>query len=194
MKNFLIIFLVMASIPGLLIGQDSLSVNSKYINFEFDRGPMISAGYFLQQGLALEAGIALAFDGEINSNGDSQGGGTVTIGEPLPRAQTDEIPRGSVGEHTDKICRVCAEDAFQDNRVAGRFVIVPVRRPDQNRVHPRWKNRRGGQVGPLYVPVTVGGTVVYICRVPRRAVVARNKDFIHVGVIGSPPCEEIILS
>ena len=59
----------MVSIPGISAGQDSLSVNSKYINFEFDRGPMISAGYFLQQGLALEAGIALAFDGEINSNG-----------------------------------------------------------------------------------------------------------------------------
>jgi hypothetical protein len=55
--------------PHFILAQDSLKANTKYVNFEINRVPIISGGYFLQDGLALEAGIVLAFDGEINSNG-----------------------------------------------------------------------------------------------------------------------------
>ncbi len=69
MKLYRIMFIFLAVFPVYLSAQDSLLVNQKYINFEINRTPLISAGYFLQNGLALEAGIGLAFDGERDSNG-----------------------------------------------------------------------------------------------------------------------------
>jgi hypothetical protein len=69
MRSFLWIVIILVIIPGFLFSQDSLLMNQKYVNFEINRTPFISAGYFLQDGLALEAGIGFAFDGEINSNG-----------------------------------------------------------------------------------------------------------------------------
>jgi hypothetical protein len=69
MKNIYLLFAALLMIPNFIMAQDSLKANTKYVNFEINRVPIISGGYFLQDGLALEAGIALAFDGEINSNG-----------------------------------------------------------------------------------------------------------------------------
>jgi hypothetical protein len=69
MKSILWIIIALAILPGFLFSQDSLRMNQKYINFEINRTPFLTAGYFLQDGLALEAGIGLAFDGEISSNG-----------------------------------------------------------------------------------------------------------------------------
>ncbi len=69
MKAILWVTIVFLMLPGFLFAQDSLQMNQKYINFEINRTPFITAGYFLQDGLALEAGIGLAFDGEISSNG-----------------------------------------------------------------------------------------------------------------------------
>jgi hypothetical protein len=69
MKKVIIFFLLLLILPAITNAQDSLKANLKYINFEINRVPLISGGYFLQDGLALEAGIALAFDGESNSNG-----------------------------------------------------------------------------------------------------------------------------
>jgi len=69
MKLIIWVVVVICLLPGFLLSQDSLQMNQKYINFEINRTPFITAGYFLQDGLALEAGIGLAFDGEISSNG-----------------------------------------------------------------------------------------------------------------------------
>jgi len=69
MKTGFHIFICLLVLPVFLLAQDSLLVNQKYLNFEINRTPLISAGYFLQNRLALEAGIALAFDGERDSNG-----------------------------------------------------------------------------------------------------------------------------
>jgi len=69
MKPILGVVIVFLVVPGFLSAQDSLQMNQKYINFEINRTPFISAGYFLQNGLALEAGIGIAFDGEISSDG-----------------------------------------------------------------------------------------------------------------------------
>ena len=69
MKQVIWILAVICLLPGFLLSQDSLQMNQKYINFEINRTPFITAGYFLQDGLALEAGIGLVFDGEISSNG-----------------------------------------------------------------------------------------------------------------------------
>jgi hypothetical protein len=69
MKLVIWVVIVICLLPGFLLSQDSLQMNQKYINFEINRTPFITAGYFLQDGLALEAGIGLAFDGEISSNG-----------------------------------------------------------------------------------------------------------------------------
>jgi hypothetical protein len=69
MKLSIWLMIVLVVCPGFLFAQDSLLMNQKYINFEINRTPFISAGYFLQDGLALEAGVGLAFDGEISSNG-----------------------------------------------------------------------------------------------------------------------------
>jgi hypothetical protein len=69
MSRFMIVILGLVLIPIFLFAQDPLSVGSKYIDFEINRMPFISGGYFLQDNFALEAGVGFAFDGEINSNG-----------------------------------------------------------------------------------------------------------------------------
>jgi hypothetical protein len=69
MKRNIMFLAIILILPNFLIAQDSLKADTKYINFEIDRMPIISGGYFLQDGLALEAGIALGFNGENNSNG-----------------------------------------------------------------------------------------------------------------------------
>ena len=51
------------------VTQDSLLAGDRYLNFEMNRTPFISGAYFLQNGLALEAGIGLSFNGENDSNG-----------------------------------------------------------------------------------------------------------------------------
>lgn len=51
------------------IAQDSLLAGSKYLNFEINNTPFISGAYFLQNLLALEAGIGFSFNGESDSNG-----------------------------------------------------------------------------------------------------------------------------
>ncbi len=50
-------------------GQDSLSAGNKYVNFEIHRSPFISGGYFIQNRLALQAGIGFSFNGDDDSNG-----------------------------------------------------------------------------------------------------------------------------
>ncbi|MBN2364681.1 MAG: hypothetical protein EH225_00900 [Calditrichaeota bacterium] len=52
-----------------LPAQDSLEVHSRYLNFEVNKTPFISGGYFLQDLVALEAGIGFTLDGERDSNG-----------------------------------------------------------------------------------------------------------------------------
>jgi hypothetical protein len=69
MRPYFFVLTVLSLITIPLLAQDSLQINQKYINFEINRTPLISAGYFLQDQLALEAGIGLAFDGERDSNG-----------------------------------------------------------------------------------------------------------------------------
>lgn len=69
MARYFLRSILILLIPFLVSAQDPLQLNSKYINFEIDRIPIISAGYFLQDGLALEAGVGFAFDGGVNSNG-----------------------------------------------------------------------------------------------------------------------------
>ena len=61
--------LIILFVPILLMAQSTLPAGAKYVNFEVDRTPLISAGYFLQNGLALEAGGGVAFNGEMKSNG-----------------------------------------------------------------------------------------------------------------------------
>jgi hypothetical protein len=51
------------------VTQDSLSAGDKYLSFEMNRTPYISGAYFLQNKLALEAGIGLSFNGESDSDG-----------------------------------------------------------------------------------------------------------------------------
>ena len=67
-KLFICIITVLIA-PLILFAQDPFSVGSKYLDFEINRRPFISGGYFLQDNFALEAGVGVAFDGEINSNG-----------------------------------------------------------------------------------------------------------------------------
>ncbi len=69
MKLFIRLWLVILVIPAFLLAQGPLLTGSKYINFEIDRTPMISGGYFLQNGLAIEGGVGIAFNGEMESNG-----------------------------------------------------------------------------------------------------------------------------
>lgn len=49
--------------------QDSLSAGDKYLTFEVNRSPFISGGYFIQDRLALQAGVGFSFNGEDDSNG-----------------------------------------------------------------------------------------------------------------------------
>ena len=69
MSKLFISIVVVLIAPLILFAQDPLSVSSKYLDFEINRIPFISGGYFLQDNFALEAGVGVAFDGEINSNG-----------------------------------------------------------------------------------------------------------------------------
>ena len=69
MSKLFISIVVVLIAPLILFAQDPLSVSSKYLDFEINRIPFISGGYFLQDNFALEAGIGVAFNGEINSNG-----------------------------------------------------------------------------------------------------------------------------
>ncbi len=54
---------------AVLSGQEYYQPNTKYVNFTIERVPLISGGYFLQPGLALEAGVGFAFNGEQDSDG-----------------------------------------------------------------------------------------------------------------------------
>jgi len=69
MRQFSLVVLIFLFVPIFLLAQSSLPTGSKYINFEIDRTPIISGGYFLQNGLALEGGVGIAFNGEMESNG-----------------------------------------------------------------------------------------------------------------------------
>jgi hypothetical protein len=69
MRCFFIYILTILVVPNLLTAQNSLQQNSKYINFDMNRTPFVSGGFFLRNNLALEAGVGLAFNGENNSNG-----------------------------------------------------------------------------------------------------------------------------
>ncbi len=68
MRNILIL-IFMIIFFSFLPAQDSLEVNSTYLNFEINRTPFISGGYFLQNLVALEAGVGFTLDGESNDNG-----------------------------------------------------------------------------------------------------------------------------
>ncbi|GAB4372803.1 MAG: hypothetical protein Kow0042_16330 [Calditrichia bacterium] len=52
-----------------LQAQNPVDKDSKYVNFEIDRTPFLSGGLFIQKNLALEAGVGLALNDEIGSNG-----------------------------------------------------------------------------------------------------------------------------
>jgi hypothetical protein len=68
-----------------VMSQPPFQANQKYLSFEITTTPYLSGGYFLQDKLALEAGIGLAFMGEDNSNGFglSLGLDMYSPGEPL---------------------------------------------------------------------------------------------------------------
>ncbi len=68
-KALLLCFLF--AFPISLLGQEYFQTNSKYVNFTIERVPLIAGGYFLQPGLALEAGVGFAFNGEQDSDGIS---------------------------------------------------------------------------------------------------------------------------
>jgi hypothetical protein len=67
--RFTKIGVILLALISIGFAQDSLSVNTRYLNFEISRTPFVSGGYFLQNRLALEAGIGFNFDGESGDNG-----------------------------------------------------------------------------------------------------------------------------
>lgn len=69
MKRTSLMALVMSFLWAHGFSQDSLSTGDKYLNFEINRTPFISGGYFIQNRLALQAGIGFSFNGENDSNG-----------------------------------------------------------------------------------------------------------------------------
>ena len=66
-KYFLTVFLIPVMF-SLANAQDSLRAGTRYLAFEIDRSPYISGGYFLQDLLALEAGVGFIFNGETDTN------------------------------------------------------------------------------------------------------------------------------
>ncbi len=69
MKNLFRTFILLCVFPLFVFAQQPLEQGSKYINFEIDRTPLISGGYFIISGIALDAGIGLAFNGDVDANG-----------------------------------------------------------------------------------------------------------------------------
>lgn len=69
MKRLLLLISIFLCIPAWSRAQDQMQMNTVYVNFELDRTPLISGGYFLRDELALEVGAGLAFNGEKDSNG-----------------------------------------------------------------------------------------------------------------------------
>ena len=69
MKKIMFAFFLL--FPGwvVVMGQSQFQAEKKYLNFEIKTTPYITGGYFLQDRLALEAGIGLAFMGENDTNG-----------------------------------------------------------------------------------------------------------------------------
>ena len=51
------------------VTQGYLSAGDRYLSFEMNHTPYISGAYFLQNSLALEAGVGLSFNGESDSDG-----------------------------------------------------------------------------------------------------------------------------
>jgi len=69
MKNYRWLLLTGLLFIANGMAQDSLSAGNKYLNFEMNSTPFLSGAYFLQDLLALEAGIGFSFNGESNSDG-----------------------------------------------------------------------------------------------------------------------------
>lgn len=69
MKRTSLMALVMTFLCANGFARDSLSTGDKYLNFEINRTPFISGGYFIQNRIALQAGIGFSFNGEDDSNG-----------------------------------------------------------------------------------------------------------------------------
>lgn len=71
MKQILFVLLVAGFLPALLTAQPATQAGNKYVELELQSSPFISGGYFLKPQLALSAGVAVAFNGELESNGFS---------------------------------------------------------------------------------------------------------------------------
>ncbi|GAB4336252.1 MAG: hypothetical protein Kow0037_17230 [Calditrichia bacterium] len=69
MNGKALVMILLLAIAMALPAQNFFEQNSRYINVEVDRTPIVSGGMFLQDMLALEVGAGLASDG----NSDTQG-------------------------------------------------------------------------------------------------------------------------
>ncbi len=69
MKKYPLILMALIFSVSVTSAQDSLKANTRYLAIEISRMPFITGGYFLQDLLALEAGVGIIFDGESDRNG-----------------------------------------------------------------------------------------------------------------------------
>jgi hypothetical protein len=80
----MIVIFILLCCAGAM-SQPPFQANQKYLSFEINTTPYLTGGYFLQDKLALQAGVGFAFMGENNNNGFgfSLGLDLYSPGEPL---------------------------------------------------------------------------------------------------------------
>lgn len=71
MKRGILFLTFLLLLPAVGQAQIPTQAGNKYVEFELQTSPFLSGGYFLKDNLALSAGVALALNGELNSNGFS---------------------------------------------------------------------------------------------------------------------------
>jgi hypothetical protein len=69
MSRYFMLIIMVICCHMVVMAQKPYQMGTKYLNFEIEKMPFIGGGYFLQDELALEAGVGLAFIEEVNSNG-----------------------------------------------------------------------------------------------------------------------------